>query len=118
MTNDTTLQGRYRFFRFEEVIGIDTQARNVFAGQLNNLLAPGDLLIAISASGNSPNILKAVEVAKQKQARIVGLTGFSGGRLKELADVNVHVPTHAYEQVEDLHLVIAHLLVYCFKRME
>lgn len=80
----------------------------VFVEQLKNLASPGDLLIAISGSGNSPNILKAVEWANAKGLTTLGCTGFSGGKLKSLAKHNLHVPLDDMGIVESIHLTIFH----------
>lgn len=80
----------------------------VFVEQLKNLASPGDLLVAISGSGNSPNILKAVEWANQHRLITVGCTGFSGGKLKSLAHHNLHVPLDDMGIVESIHLTIFH----------
>lgn len=84
----------------------------VFVQQLQGHLHPDDLVVAISVSGNSPNVLAAVEYARSCDVRVVGLTGFDGGRLRELADVPVHVPTNAgeYGPAEDVHMVLDHLV--------
>lgn len=81
----------------------------VFSEQLKNLAEEGDLLIALSASGNSPNIIRAVDVAKLKGIKVIGLTGFSGGKLKELADVPIHVESNDYGIVENVHLMFGHM---------
>lgn len=85
---------------------------NVFVKQLESLYSEDDLLVAISASGNSANVLKAVEYAKQRGGITIGLTGFDGGKLKDLADHVIHVPTAngEYGPVEDTHLMINHLI--------
>lgn len=82
----------------------------VFAEQLRNLLDPGDVVIAISASGNSPNMLQAMRWARAFGATTVALVGFTGGSLRESADVAVHVPSHSYGVVEDCHLVLQHAI--------
>lgn len=82
----------------------------VFVEQLASLVQPGDVVIGISGSGNSPNVLNAILFARQVGATTVGLTGFDGGRLKELVDVCILVPNHCMEQVEDLHLMLEHLI--------
>jgi D-sedoheptulose 7-phosphate isomerase len=89
----------------------DTAYDNLFCGQLGCLLQAGDLVIGISASGNSPNVLRAVEMARQQGATTVGLTGFAGGRLKDLVHLPIVVPSDRMEQIEDLHLVLGHLVV-------
>jgi D-sedoheptulose 7-phosphate isomerase len=88
----------------------DEGYENVFAQQLANLVEPDDLVIAISASGNSPNVLKAVELACQRGAFTIGFTGFSGGILGKLVNINLHVPSNIIEHVEDAHLMLEHLI--------
>jgi D-sedoheptulose 7-phosphate isomerase len=97
-------------------IGNDCGYENTFSFQLRNLLNPGDLVILISSSGNSPNIVEAAKFAKSGGATVLGLTGFSGGKLKELADVSLHVPCNVYELVEDAHSFFCHALVTACKR--
>lgn len=89
----------------------DTAYDNLFCGQLGCLLRPGDVVIGISGSGNSPNVLRAMEMAREQGAVTVGLTGFSGGKLKELVDLAITVPSERMEQIEDLHLVVEHAVV-------
>jgi D-sedoheptulose 7-phosphate isomerase len=88
----------------------DEGYENVFAQQLASLIREGDVVIAISASGNSPNVLRALEVAREGGATTIGFSGFDGGRLGHLVDIHVHVPSHWIEQVEDAHLVIQHMI--------
>lgn len=84
----------------------------IFLRQLQVMLLPGDVVVAISASGNSPNLLNAIEYANGVGAITIGLTGFDGGRLREIAHLAVHVPTPAgeYGPVEDAHMVLDHLV--------
>jgi len=89
----------------------DEGYENVFAQQLAGLVRPGDVVIAISASGKSPNVLKAVELANRVGAMTNGLTGFDGGLLAGMVKKNVHIPSDRIEQVEDLHLMVEHMLV-------
>jgi D-sedoheptulose 7-phosphate isomerase len=90
----------------------DTGYENIFVGQLKNLLEPGDVLVAISASGNSPNLVKAVEFANSHGALTIGFTGFDGGKLRQLSRVCLHVqtPKGAYGPVEDIHMSMDHLI--------
>lgn len=83
---------------------------HAFARQLDGRITGSDLLVAISASGNSPNILAAVETAQRAGARVAGLTGFDGGLLKGRADIAIHVPSERgeYGPCEDLHMVVKH----------
>jgi D-sedoheptulose 7-phosphate isomerase len=83
----------------------------IFVEQLKNLAAPDDLLLAISGSGNSPNILKAVEWANLHGLTTVGITGFSGGMLKSLAHYNLHVPIDDMGVAESLHQVVFHWII-------
>lgn len=88
----------------------DSAYGDVFAEQLENLLEPGDVVVAISGSGNSPNVLKAVELARARGAATIGWTGFQGGRLKDLVDVAIIVPSDSMAQIEDVHLTLNHAL--------
>lgn len=85
---------------------------DVFARQLRVLGRSGDVLIAISASGNSPNLLKAFEYARSAGVKTVAITAFDGGELKQLADEGVHVPTEPkeYGPAEDAHMILDHLV--------
>lgn len=94
----------------------DTDYRWVFAEQLRPLVRPGDLLIAISGSGNSPNVLEAVRVAREAGAFTIGLTGFQGGKLRDLVDLCLIVPSNCMEQIEDLHLILHHTIATVLRR--
>ncbi len=83
----------------------------VFVEQLKNLAGPGDLLVAISGSGNSPNILRAVDWANRNGLKTFGCTGFTGGKLKALAQHNLHVPLDDMGIVESIHLTAFHWVV-------
>jgi D-sedoheptulose 7-phosphate isomerase len=89
----------------------------VFAGPLQNYLQDADVVIAISSSGNSPNVIKAVELAKARKVAIIGISGFDGGKLNELADAKILVKTEKgqYGIVEGVHGVILHLMTEYFK---
>lgn len=89
----------------------DNSYSDIFAEQLKNFLKPDDLVIGISASGNSKNILKAIRYAKKAGARTAGLTGFSGGRLARLADLSVVVKVNDMQKIEDAHLIITHIIM-------
>ena len=91
--------------------GNDEGFERVFVEQLKNLASPGDLLIAISGSGNSPNILRAVEWANRHGLKTFGCTGFSGGKLRTLAQHNFHVPLDDMGIVESIHLAAFHWVV-------
>jgi D-sedoheptulose 7-phosphate isomerase len=100
----------------------DTGYEMVFKEQLENLLEPGDVVIAISASGNSPNVIRAVEYARERGAVTIGFIGFGGGRLKSLVDFDITVSSRNYGQVEDYHLTLGHIfsqyLRKCFSEQE
>lgn len=87
----------------------------VFAEQLTNLIRPGDVLISISGSGNSPNVLRAMRYARERSATNIALLGFDGGEAMELADEYVLVPASDYGIVEDLHMVLDHVLTAYFR---
>ena len=82
----------------------------VFCEQLKSLVQPGDVVIGISGSGSSPNVLNAIKAARDAGATTIGMVGFDGGELKDLADVYIHVPSDNMEQVEDMHLMLEHLI--------
>jgi D-sedoheptulose 7-phosphate isomerase len=87
----------------------DCGYETVFVEQLKDLWNPGDVLIAISASGNSPNVVKAAEFARKNNGYVIGLVGFSGGKLLELSHTPIHFKSHNYGVVEDAQLMFSHL---------
>jgi D-sedoheptulose 7-phosphate isomerase len=91
--------------------GNDEGFERVFVEQLKNLASPGDLLVAISGSGNSPNVLAAVEWANRNGLSTFGCTGFSGGKLRDLAQQGLHVPLDDMGIVESIHLTAFHWVV-------
>ena len=86
----------------------DVSYEVIFSEPLASLAEPGDVAIAISGSGNSPNVLRAMDTAKDMNLTRIGLTGFAGGRLKDKCDVCVIVPSDSMQVIEDAHLVILH----------
>jgi D-sedoheptulose 7-phosphate isomerase len=82
----------------------------VFVEQLASLVQAGDVVIGISGSGQSPNVVNAIAFAGQVGATTIGFAGFDGGRLKQMVDVCVHVTNRCIEQVEDIHLILEHLI--------
>ena len=86
---------------------------HVFSMQIQYHFDPGDVLVVISASGNSPNIIKAVELAKEKGGRTIALVGFDGGRLAQVCDQVIHIKSKKgeYGPVEDIHLILNHMIV-------
>jgi len=91
--------------------GNDEGFDRIFVEQLKNFASPGDVLIAISGSGNSPNVLNAVEWANRHQLRTWGITGYDGGKLKDFAGNNLHVPLDDMGMVESIHLVLFHWIL-------
>lgn len=98
-------------------IANDVGYENVFLNQLKIHYRPGDKLLAISASGNSPNVVTAAEWVRQQGGSVLSFVGFTGGKLKEISNVVVHVRSQAgeYGPVEDAHLVLNHILAHWFQ---
>lgn len=94
----------------------DIGYENIFYMQLKNKIGKNDVLIAISCSGNSRNIIKAIDYAKENNTKIIGITGFDGGELKRKSDINFHVQTqkNQYGLVEDVHMILDHMLYTYF----
>lgn len=88
----------------------DISYDDVFVYQLESMARPGDLLLTISSSGNSENIVRAIETARSIGVKTVSFTGFDGGRSRSAADLNMHVDAHNYGVVEDLHQSFLHIL--------
>jgi D-sedoheptulose 7-phosphate isomerase len=98
-------------------IGNDVGYENIFINQLRIHYRKGDKLIVISASGKSPNLIKAAKWVKSEKGNVIGLLGFDGGELKGLCDVAVHINTQPgeYGPVEDAHLIVNHVLTHWFQ---
>jgi len=90
--------------------GNDIGYENVFARNVEGLGNSGDVLLAISTSGNSPNVIKAVEVAHTKGMKVIGFLGGSGGKLKSLVDLPVVVPSNNTQRIQEGHITIAHII--------
>jgi D-sedoheptulose 7-phosphate isomerase len=88
----------------------DLSYESVFAEQLRNFVQPGDLVLAISCSGNSKNVLQAIEVGREAGAWIVGITGFHGGKMRPLCDDCLVVPSDNMQVIEDLHTAVSHAI--------
>lgn len=95
-------------------IANDIGFEEVFRFQLRGVIEPGDIVVAISGSGDSKNVINAVEYAKSCGNKIIGLTGYSGGKLRELSDVSLHVPVDSMQVTEDIHMVFDHLMMSMF----
>ncbi len=94
----------------------DLNYDEVFREQLVNLVNSDDVVIAITASGNSPNILKAVECARENGAISIGFIGFGGGQLKSIVDESIIVKSSNYGHIEDIHLILEHMISQCLKK--
>jgi len=92
----------------------DIGFEEVFRFQLQGKLRKGDIIIAISGSGNSTNVLNAVKYAKEQGCKVIGLTGYNGGKLKELSDISLHVPINSMQITEDVHMIFDHLMMSVF----
>jgi len=109
-------QKRFRVLALTDNVALMTAWANdacyerVFAEQLHNFVAPGDVALAISGSGNSPNVLGALEVAREAGAVNIGLTGFRGGNMKHLCDICIIIPSENMQIIEDLHLSVTHAI--------
>ncbi|MBD5548881.1 MAG: SIS domain-containing protein [Lachnospiraceae bacterium] len=114
------LENKFRFQCLNDniatvmAIANDIGFEEVFRFQLQGKLEPGDIVIAISGSGNSKNIINAVEYAKEHGNKIIGMTGFDGGMLKELSDVSLHVDVMSMQITEDVHMIFNHMIMGIF----
>jgi D-sedoheptulose 7-phosphate isomerase len=91
--------------------GNDLSYTDVFSGQVDSLMDEGDLLIAVSGSGNSPNIMKAVEAARRSRGRVLGVVGYDGGKLMPKCDHCVWVQSFDMQLCEDVHLMFGHMVM-------
>lgn len=92
-------------------IANDIGFEEIFRYQLRGVIEPGDIVLAISGSGNSENIVNAVEYAKSQGNKIIGLTGYLGGKLMELSDISLHAPVNSMQVTEDIHMIFDHLMM-------
>jgi len=96
-------------------LGNDIAYEEIFRQQLINLMRPGDVGIAISASGNSPNVVRACQYVKELDGKLITLAGFRGGAIAPMADAALVARMESYERVEDIHLIELHMIVCYFK---
>ncbi len=97
-------------------IANDMDYSEIFKYQLISKLKPDDVVIGISGSGNSKNIVKALTYAKEIGAITIGLTGYDGGRVKKIADYSLHVPIDNMQITEDIHMIFDHLMMFIIKK--
>ncbi|MDP6381135.1 MAG: SIS domain-containing protein [Phycisphaerae bacterium] len=90
----------------------DVDYADCFVEQLQNFASPGDVVIGVSASGNSLNVLKAVNWAGANECRAVGISGFDGGELRDISELFIHIPSSHMGQIEDGHCIVLHLVAY------
>lgn len=89
----------------------DKSYDDIFVEQLTNLLSAGDVVIGISGSGNSKNVIKAIQYANDRSATLVAFTGFDGGQLAKIAKLSILIPTNDMQKVEDVHLILTHMIM-------
>lgn len=111
------LNKKFNFYCLNDNVAILTALANdvgysfVFSKQLEGRLLADDLIIAISGSGNSANVIQAVEYAHACGCKVIGMTGYDGGRLGQIADYHMHVPSYDIKIVEDVHMIFNHMMV-------
>ena len=114
------MENKFRFVCLNDnvatlmAIANDIGFEEVFRFQLRGKLEEGDIIIAISGSGNSKNVINAVEYAKAQGNKVIGLTGFNGGKLKELSDVSMHADVMSMQVTEDIHMIFDHMIMGIF----
>jgi D-sedoheptulose 7-phosphate isomerase len=91
--------------------GNDLTYTDIFAGQIDALMDDGDLLVAVSVSGNSPNVLKAIEAAHRAGGKVLGIVGYDGGKMMSMCDHSVWVPSFDMQLCEDMHLMFGHMVM-------
>lgn len=96
----------------------DLHYQDAAVEQLKNFAVAGDIYMAISGSGNSPNVIRAMEYANSLGCRTLALTGRDGGKLGTMAELNIHVPEQHMGRIEDAHHIICHMICYCFMDTE
>lgn len=101
---------------FLTAIGNDLSFDETFSRQLENVVAAGDVVVLISGSGNSGNLVRAARLARKRGAAVVSLLGFDGGKLKDLSDEVLLIPSDQYGVIEDVHMAVAHVLTFYLKQ--
>jgi D-sedoheptulose 7-phosphate isomerase len=117
-------QSRFRIMALTDSLPTITAYSNdvsydcVFAEQLKNFAEPGDVVMAISGSGNSPNVLRAMEYGKSIGCRTIALTGRDGGKLGPMAEINIQASVPHMGRIEDVHMIVSHMIAYHFMETE
>lgn len=101
---------------FITAVGNDLSFEDIFSRQLENVLEKGDLVILVTGSGNSPNMIQAAQLARDRGAVTAGLLGFDGGRLLKMVDIPMLVPCDQYGVVEDMHMAVCHIVTFYLKQ--
>ena len=96
-------------------LGNDIGYENIFSAQLKTLGQPNDILLVFSGSGNSPNVVKAIQTAQTIGMKSYAVVGFSGGKCMELADQSIHIPVHDMQIAEDMQCILGHMLMQWLK---
>ncbi len=94
----------------------DISYEDIFVGQLENFLEKEDVVIILSSSGDSPNVLKAIQYANQKSAHTIAFTGFKGGKAADLAKISIVIPANDVQKIEDIHLILTHMIMQIFQK--
>lgn len=98
--------------------GNDLGYETIFEERLKNLMEDNDVVIALSASGNSKNVLHAADYVKARNGILISMTGNDGGKLKKISDLNINIESNTIEQIEDIHLMIEHIIVYVYEHKD
>lgn len=101
---------------FMTAIGNDMGYDEIFSRQLQNFVNRGDVVVIISGSGNSPSVIKVAKLAKSRGATTIGMTGFTGGKLRKLVDICLHIESDQYGVIEDLHMAAGSILAFYLKQ--
>jgi Phosphoheptose isomerase len=111
------VEKKYRFLCLNDNIATilavanDIGYEEIFRFQLKGQLEPGDIVMAISGSGNSKNVINAVEYARSYGNKIIGITGYNGGKLKNMSDIHLNAPVNSMQVTEDVHMIFDHLMM-------
>jgi len=113
---ETSGSKRYKVYSLADCVPLmtawanDTDYEFIFSRQMENFIEKGDIAFALSGSGNSKNVLNALEFAREKGVLTIGLTGFSGGKMKDLCDICIIVENNNMQQIEDVHMILCHVI--------